>query len=106
MCCWVRRGQSWVHFLVLFIAGIYSLSYVNNIFAQIGLVMLIGLNTKNAILIVEFAKMKLEAGDDTYTAAIDGARLRFQANTDDLLAFILGLSRCLRHRVPAQKAGR
>jgi hydrophobic/amphiphilic exporter-1 (mainly G- bacteria), HAE1 family len=39
-------------------------SYVNNVFAQIGLVMLIGLNAKNAILIVEFAKMKMEEGMD------------------------------------------
>jgi HAE1 family hydrophobic/amphiphilic exporter-1 len=75
----VLLGTPWAvmgAFLGLFIAGLYSLSYVNNIFAQIGLVMLIGLNAKNAILIVEFAKMKRDAGEETYTAAIDGAKLR------------------------------
>lgn len=90
----VLLGTPWAvmgAFLGLFIAGIYSLSYVNNIFAQIGLVMLIGLNAKNAILIVEFAKMKQEAGDDTYTAAIDGAKLRFRPILMTSLAFILGV---------------
>lgn len=90
----VLLGTPWAvmgAFLGLFIAGIYSLSYVNNIFAQIGLVMLIGLNAKNAILIVEFAKMKKESGDDTYTAAIDGAKLRFRPILMTSLAFILGV---------------
>ena len=77
--------------LGLFIAGIFSLSYVNNIFAQIGLVMLIGLNAKNAILIVEFAKMKREAGEDTLKAALDGAKLRFRPILMTSLAFILGV---------------
>jgi HAE1 family hydrophobic/amphiphilic exporter-1 len=73
----VLLGTPWAvmsAFLGLFIAGIFSLSYVNNIFAQIGLVMLIGLNAKNAILIVEFAKMKKDAGEDGLHAAIDGAK--------------------------------
>jgi HAE1 family hydrophobic/amphiphilic exporter-1 len=90
----VLLGTPWAvmgAFLGLFIAGLYSLSYVNNIFAQIGLVMLIGLNAKNAILIVEFAKMKRDAGEDTYTAAIDGAKLRFRPILMTSLAFILGV---------------
>lgn len=90
----VLLGTPWAvlgAFLGLFIAGITSLSYVNNIFAQIGLVMLIGLNAKNAILIVEFAKMKHEAGDHVMDAAIDGAKLRFRPILMTSLAFILGV---------------
>jgi HAE1 family hydrophobic/amphiphilic exporter-1 len=66
-------------------------SYVNNVFAQIGLVMLIGLNAKNAILIVEFAKMKMEQGEDVFKAAIEGAKLRFRPIIMTSLAFILGV---------------
>jgi HAE1 family hydrophobic/amphiphilic exporter-1 len=66
-------------------------SYVNNVFAQIGLVMLIGLNAKNAILIVEFAKMKMEEGEDVFKAAIDGAKLRFRPILMTSFAFILGV---------------
>lgn len=75
----------------LFIAQLFSESYVNNIFAQIGLVMLIGLNAKNAILIVEFAKMKMEEGASAFDAAIEGARLRFRPILMTSLAFILGV---------------
>ena len=50
-----------------------SESYVNNVFAQIGLIMLIGLAAKNAILIVEFAKMLHEQGKDPVTAALEAA---------------------------------
>ncbi|MBK9732602.1 MAG: multidrug efflux RND transporter permease subunit [Chitinophagaceae bacterium] len=90
----VLLGTPWAvmgAFLGLAIAGIFSLSYVNNIFAQIGLVMLIGLNAKNAILIVEFAKMKYDAGEETVSAAIDGARLRFRPILMTSFAFILGV---------------
>ena len=90
----VLLGTPWAvmsAFLGLFIAGFYSLSYVNNIFAQIGLVMLIGLNAKNAILIVEFAKMKKDAGEDGLHAAIDGAKLRFRPILMTSFAFILGV---------------
>jgi HAE1 family hydrophobic/amphiphilic exporter-1 len=90
----VLLGTPWAvmsAFLGLFIAGIFSLSYVNNIFAQIGLVMLIGLNAKNAILIVEFAKMKKDAGEDGLHAAIDGAKLRFRPILMTSFAFILGV---------------
>lgn len=90
----VLLGTPWAvmgAFLGLAIAGIFSLSYVNNIFAQIGLVMLIGLNAKNAILIVEFAKMNYEAGEETVKAAIDGARLRFRPILMTSFAFILGV---------------
>jgi HAE1 family hydrophobic/amphiphilic exporter-1 len=90
----VLLGTPWAvmsAFLGLYIAGLYSLSYVNNIFAQIGLVMLIGLNAKNAILIVEFAKMKKDAGEDVLHSAIDGAKLRFRPILMTSFAFILGV---------------
>lgn len=90
----VLLGTPWAvmgAFLGLFIAGIFSLSYVNNVFAQIGLVMLIGLNAKNAILIIEFAKMKYESGQSTLDAALDGAKLRFRPILMTSFAFILGV---------------
>src|SRR6476469_4519069 len=77
----VLLGTPWAimgAFLGLAIAGIYSLSYVNNIFSQIGLVMLIGLNAKNAILIVEFAKMNYDGGQSICASALNAARLRFR----------------------------
>jgi HAE1 family hydrophobic/amphiphilic exporter-1 len=78
--------------LGLFIGGLYATTYVNNVFAQIGLVMLIGLNAKNAILIVEFAKMKMDKdGMAPLEAAIEGARLRFRPILMTSFAFILGV---------------
>ena len=68
-----------------------STSYVNNIFAQIGLIMLIGLAAKNAILIVEFAKMLHEQGKDLVSAALESARLRFRPILMTAFAFILGV---------------
>ena len=53
--------------------------------------MLIGLNAKNAILIVEFAKMKMEEGMPALEAALEGARLRFRPILMTSLAFILGV---------------
>ncbi len=62
----------------------------NNVYAQIGLVMLIGLSAKNAILIVEFAKMEYERGRPLVEAALEGARLRLRPILMTSLAFILG----------------
>jgi HAE1 family hydrophobic/amphiphilic exporter-1 len=62
----------------------------NNVYAQIGLVMLIGLAAKNAILIVEFAKLKYEQGRPLMDAALEGARLRLRPIIMTSLAFILG----------------
>ena len=62
----------------------------NNVYAQIGLVMLIGLAAKNAILIVEFAKMEHEKGRALIDAALEGARLRLRPILMTSFAFILG----------------
>jgi hydrophobe/amphiphile efflux-1 (HAE1) family protein len=75
----------------LWIAGLFSESYVNNVFAQIGLVMLIGLAAKNAILIVEFAKVESEKGKDPVEAAMEAARLRFRPILMTAFSFILGV---------------
>jgi HAE1 family hydrophobic/amphiphilic exporter-1 len=66
-------------------------SYVNNVFAQIGLIMLIGLAAKNAILIVEFAKVELEQGKSVMDAALNAARLRLRPILMTAFAFILGV---------------
>ncbi|MBT5455308.1 MAG: multidrug efflux RND transporter permease subunit [Rhodospirillaceae bacterium] len=63
-----------------------------NLYAQIGMVMLIGLSAKSAILIVEFAKVRREAGLETKKAALEAARLRFRAVMMTALSFILGVS--------------
>ncbi len=65
--------------------------YVNNIFAQIGLIMLIGLAAKNAILIVEFARMLQQEGRDATSAVLESARLRFRPILMTAFAFILGV---------------
>jgi HAE1 family hydrophobic/amphiphilic exporter-1 len=62
----------------------------NNVYAQIGLVMLIGLAAKNAILIVEFAKMEFESGKSIQEAALNAARLRLRPILMTAFAFILG----------------
>jgi len=62
----------------------------NNVYAQIGLVMLIGLAAKNTILIVEFAKVEYEKGKPIVEAALEGARLRLRPILMTSFAFILG----------------
>jgi HAE1 family hydrophobic/amphiphilic exporter-1 len=67
-----------------------GLGLENNVYAQIGLVMLIGLAAKNAILIVEFAKAGYEKGQSLSDAALEGARLRLRPILMTSFAFILG----------------
>jgi HAE1 family hydrophobic/amphiphilic exporter-1 len=75
----------------LFVARLFSESYVNNVFAQIGLVMLIGMAAKNAILIVEFAKVEKEKGKSAAEAAMAAARMRFRPILMTAFSFILGV---------------
>lgn len=63
----------------------------NNVYAQIGLVMLIGLAAKNAVLIVEYAKMAHERGSSVLDAALEAARIRFRPILMTSLAFIFGV---------------
>jgi len=79
------------------LAGVWLFGYDNNVYVQIGLVMLIGLAAKNAILIVEFAKAKHEEGSSLEDAALTSARLRFRPILMTAFAFILGV-------VPLMKA--
>lgn len=71
--------------------GIWICGLENNIYFQIGLVMLVGLVAKNAILIVEFAKEEVDKGVDAVHAALTAARLRFRPIVMTSLAFMLGL---------------
>jgi HAE1 family hydrophobic/amphiphilic exporter-1 len=77
--------------LGLWAARFFSESYVNNVFAQIGFVTLIGLAAKNAILIVEFAKMRKDEGMEVAAAAMDAAKLRLRPILMTSFAFILGV---------------
>jgi multidrug efflux pump len=71
-------------------AALWSRHMVNNVYAQIGLVMLIGLAAKNAILIVEFARLEYEKGKPLIEAALTGARTRLRPILMTSFAFILG----------------
>lgn len=71
--------------------GILVCGLENNAYFQIGLVMLMGLAAKNAILIVEFAKVRVDAGDNLVHAATEAARLRFRPILMTSLAFVLGM---------------
>jgi HAE1 family hydrophobic/amphiphilic exporter-1 len=71
-------------------AGLLLRKFDNNIFAQIGLIMLIGLTAKNAILIVEFAVLEHSKGKQVVEAALEGARLRLRPILMTSFAFILG----------------
>jgi HAE1 family hydrophobic/amphiphilic exporter-1 len=67
------------------------LGLANDIYAQVGLVMLVGLLGKNAVLIVEFAVQKQQQGATVFAAAIEGAKARFRPILMTSFAFIAGL---------------
>jgi HAE1 family hydrophobic/amphiphilic exporter-1 len=71
-------------------AALFARGMENNVFAQIGLIMLIGLSAKNAILIVEFARVRREHGLSLLDAALEGARVRLRPILMTSLAFIFG----------------
>jgi HAE1 family hydrophobic/amphiphilic exporter-1/multidrug efflux pump len=73
------------------LAAVWLRGLTNDVYFQIGLVTLLGLAAKNAILIVEFASLKKEEGYSTAAAAIEAARLRFRPIIMTSLAFILGV---------------
>jgi HAE1 family hydrophobic/amphiphilic exporter-1 len=81
---WLRR------FVLNQILPPYMVQMESDVYSQIGLVMLIGLAAKNAILIVEFAKDELEKGKPLMDAALEGARLRLRPILMTSFAFILG----------------
>ena len=70
---------------------VWLLGFDNNVYVQIGLVMLIGLAAKNAILIVEFAKMQRDQGQEVLEAAMAAAKLRFRPILMTAFSFILGV---------------
>jgi hydrophobe/amphiphile efflux-1 (HAE1) family protein len=77
--------------LLCSVAGVLFAKLDVNIFTQVGFVVLVGLACKNAILIVEFAKARREAGDDATTATLEACKLRLRPIIMTSLAFILGV---------------
>jgi multidrug efflux pump subunit AcrB len=77
--------------LLCSVSGVMLAGMEVNIFTQIGFVVLVGLASKNAILIVEFAKVGRESGIDGWTATVDACRLRLRPIVMTSFAFILGV---------------
>ncbi len=73
------------------VVGVMARSYDNNVYMQVGVVLLIGLCTKSAILIVEFAKEQMQKGQSPTEAAMDAAKLRFRAVLMTAFSFIFGV---------------
>ena len=70
--------------------GLMLRGFQDNVYAQIGLIMMIGLSAKNAILIIEFAKMRFDEGHELLAATLEGAELRLRPIVMTAFAFILG----------------
>ncbi len=73
------------------VIGVMLRGYDNNVYTQVGIVLLIGLSTKSAILLVEFAKAEADKGRALADAALDAARLRYRAVLMTAFSFILGV---------------
>lgn len=73
------------------LAGVWLRGMDNNIFTQIGFIVLVGLASKNAILIVEFAKRRQESGLNRFDAAVEAARIRLRPILMTSFAFIMGV---------------
>jgi hydrophobe/amphiphile efflux-1 (HAE1) family protein len=82
--------------LLCAIGGVWLSGRDNNIFTQIGLVVLVGLAAKNAVLIVEFARQREDAGLTRFAAAVEACRLRLRPILMTSFAFILGVLPLLR----------
>jgi HAE1 family hydrophobic/amphiphilic exporter-1 len=72
------------------VGGLLTRGITNNVYTQIGIVLLIGLSAKTSILIVEFAKSQHDQGMSIYDAAMSAAKLRFRAVLMTALSFVLG----------------
>ena len=72
------------------LAGLMSRHFDNNVYAQIGLIMLVGLTAKNAILIVEFAREQMHQGKSVVDAALQGAKIRLRPILMTSFAFVFG----------------
>jgi multidrug efflux pump len=73
------------------LAGVWLSNMDNNIFTQIGFIVLVGLASKNAILIVEFAKRRQEGGLTYFDAAVEASRIRLRPILMTSFAFIMGV---------------
>jgi HAE1 family hydrophobic/amphiphilic exporter-1 len=73
------------------VGALSALGVANNLYTQIGLILLIALGSKNAILIVEYARERRAAGMEIIDAAVEAARLRFRPILMTSFAFILGV---------------
>ena len=85
------HGPDYIEQCEFRLLAVYLRGLQNDIYFQIGLVTLVGLGSKNAILIVEFAQLKVQEGMSVFDAAVEGARLRFRPIVMTSLAFILGV---------------